>query len=482
VTISTTYRVRIGSVPDPSDVGPTDFTSRTMGFRSELSAPVGRFGRGELVLDLDNTDGALTPGSDGTYSSVDWLSQGVFIDATVGTHTRYVFDGIITEFDIVDDGVTSFVRIRADDGLTIGGATKTTIELDVTSGVTYGTWAGLLDDLFNGDTATGWAVSDTTLPSLGNGTTASIANYEFWPVTNLASPSIAMTRPPASGSFTFEGPVMDFVQDKVMPAGPVVAWPSRITTDTVFSTGPTQYLYQTLQATHIRGARTVYGVTFDNRFDFTFDETPAAGELPFRELDRGYTTDILINEATVSTVMTPSRNGAPNTINEKDLDSQTLYGQRAATYEDVLHFVETNIPPTPSEWRLQSPSGATYQTALPSIAERHANVFAQPSFAVRSLEVTEKMCDAYVGSSSTSEEAWSVLLDVTLGMWQVCTVNYTPAGSSTQITEHALIVGKQVEATPTDTRVRLEFLPIDAYAGLLLDDTILGVLDTMRLG
>ena len=477
MTISTTYRVRIGTVPDPSDVGPTDFTSRTMGFRSELSAPVGRFGRGELVLDLDNTDGALTPGSDGTYSSVDWLSQGVFIDATVGTHTRYVFDGIITEFDIVDDGVTSFVRIRADDGLTIGGAARTTIDLDITATVTYGSVTTLLDDLFNGDTTTGWAVTETTLPSLGNGTTASIINYEIWEFVGIDN-VISITRPPASGSATFDGPVMDFVQDKVMPAGPLVAWPSRITTDTIFSTGDTQYLYQTLRPTHHRGTRTLGGVTFDNRFDFTFDETPAAGELPFRELDRGYTTDMLINEATVSAVFTEPRYGAQGTFTEKDTDSQTLYGQRAATYEDVLHGL-VNADGT---WQLIGSAGRAQQTALPSIAERHANVFAQPSFAVRSLEVTEKMCDAYVGSSSTSEEAWSVLLDVTLGMWQVCTVNYTPAGSSTQITEHALIVGKQVEATPTDTRVRLEFLPIDAYAGLLLDDTILGVLDTMRLG
>jgi len=200
--------------------------------------------------------------------------------------------------------------------------------------------------------------------------------------------------------------------------------------------------------------------------------------LPFRELDRGYTTDMLINQATVSAVFTEPRYGAQGTFTEKDNESQTLYGQRAATYEDVLHGL-VNADGT---WQLLDSSGDTQQTALPMIAERHANVFAQPSFAVRSLEVTEKMCDASVGTSSTSEEAWSVLLDVTLGMWQVCTVNYTPAGSSTQITEHALIVGKQVEATPTDTRVRLEFLPIDAYAGLLLDDTILGVLDTMRLG
>lgn len=480
MTISTTYRVRIGRVPDPSDVGPTDFTSRTMGFRSELSAPVGRFGRGELVLDLDNTDGELTPGSTGTYSAVDWLSQGVFIDATVGAHTRYVFDGIITEFDIVDDGVTSFVRIRADDGMTIGGATKTSIELDSTSGVSYGAVSTLLDDLFNGDSSTGWAVTQTTFPALGNGTTATVRNYEFWEFVGIST-SIAMTRPSTLDPFTFEGPVMDFVQDKVMPAGPIVAWPSRITTDTIFSSGDTQYLYQTLRPTHHRGTRTISGVTFEQRFDFTFDESPAAGELPFRDLDRGYTTDLLINEATCTTVMTPSRYGAPNTINEKNTDSQTKYGQRAATFEDVLHFVETNIPPTPSEWLLQS-GGDTYQTALPAIAERHANVFAEPSFAVRSLEVTEKMADGYVGGSADSAEAWSVLLDVTLGMWQVCTVNYTPAGSATQITEHALIVGKRIEATPTDTRVRLDFLPIDAYAGLVLDDSILGVLDTMRLG
>ena len=120
MAINTTWKVEIGTVASP-----INFTSRVLSMNIRQSVDVNVMGRGVCVITLLNKDGALTPGGGGTYSSTDWFAQGVFVNASTDTGgaetSTDVFDGIVVDFDLEDDGVFSTVTITAIDCLTVGG-------------------------------------------------------------------------------------------------------------------------------------------------------------------------------------------------------------------------------------------------------------------------------------------------------------------------------------------------------------------------
>ena len=117
MAITTTWKVDIGT-----QAAPTDFTSRVMSMSISQQVDVNEIGRGQCIITLLNKDGALTPGGGGTYSSTDWFAQGVYVNASTntgaGATSTDVFDGVIVDFDLVDNGVYSTVTITALDGLT----------------------------------------------------------------------------------------------------------------------------------------------------------------------------------------------------------------------------------------------------------------------------------------------------------------------------------------------------------------------------
>ena len=102
MSIDTSWTIKIGTVASP-----TDFTSRVMGLQIDQNVDVNVIGRGVARITLLNRDGALTPGGGGTYGTTDWFAQGVFISTTItstSTVTKQVFHGVVTDFDLQDDG------------------------------------------------------------------------------------------------------------------------------------------------------------------------------------------------------------------------------------------------------------------------------------------------------------------------------------------------------------------------------------------
>jgi hypothetical protein len=99
MTLSIEWAVHIGDVATA-----TDFSDRATGI--SIRQPLGFMqpASHQCVLTLNNFDGALTPGAGGTYSSINWFEQAIFVTCTVnGTDTAEVFHGIIDDFDLADD-------------------------------------------------------------------------------------------------------------------------------------------------------------------------------------------------------------------------------------------------------------------------------------------------------------------------------------------------------------------------------------------
>jgi hypothetical protein len=432
VTISTAVTVKIGDLDTP-----TDFTSRTMGISTELVADIGELGNAKCRITLDNTDGALTPGGGSTFSSWDWHSKAIFIDATVGAHTATIFHGLLTDFELDDDGVSSFVTIRGNDFITVGGRAVQTQEI---SGLTF---SGDIGDWLK-------FTFERTLVIFGGGATLDFSGvplpqwgYKFKKIQREEyAPFLEFYEPELTGA---ERVASDWLVTSVMPAGPGVIWPTSMYGD---------------------GNSATYGFAYANaslvtrtRYTYNFAENAAAGELPFRNLQRGWNIDDLITKATLAGEASFS---GPVSASYTNTEAEELYGERSVTFTELIGENTSGI--------------RTSEEAMLAAAQRYANARSRSQFVVQQLQVTSKMCDAAVGASSASEQAWAELIDTASGMWQVATVEFTPAGTATTITEPVIIWGRRIDATPDDVRVTLSFYPIQYTCAFILDDPILGVL------
>lgn len=454
MTITTDITVEIGDVEVPGVQAPVDFTNRTMGLSTRLRADIAELGSASCTIMLDNNDGALTPGGGGTYSQWDWHSKGIFINATVGTHTPTIFHGLVTDFRLEDDGINSFVEITGQDFMTVGGRAVQTQEI---TGLGF---SALVGDLIS-------YTFDRTFVDFGGGAVLDFSGvplpqwglpykqtfFETYPPTQLQG-NAYQTDPYLVGD---ERVASDWLQTSVMPFGPSVAWPTKI-----YAVGlgfPVPNRYETVKYEYLFATGSLITA---NRYTYQFAEDTASGELPFRNLQRGWTVDELITKAKITGVAADGFGGSDTfTSTVENTDAETLYGERAVTYNDIVLADGIVIPG---------------EDQVRQVAERYANARSQSKFVVQQLEVTSKMCDSHVGGSSASEQAWAELLDVSSGMWQIATVEFTPAGTSTTITEPVVIWARQIDATPEDVRVILSFYPADVTCAFILDDSIMGVL------
>ena len=138
-----------------------NLTSRTYGATCATECQPGQFGRATASFDFYNNDGAMTPGGGGTYSSIDWFSMAIRITAVTDAGLANCFAGIITDFELIDDGRNSYVRLSAVDAFTIGGSTATTV---ATGAGTYGgTVTYWINSFYNGNTTIINSVVNITL-------------------------------------------------------------------------------------------------------------------------------------------------------------------------------------------------------------------------------------------------------------------------------------------------------------------------------
>jgi hypothetical protein len=424
MAINTTWKIDIGTV-----AAPTDFTSRVMSMNIRQSVDVNVMGRGVCQITLLNKDGALTPGGGGTYSSTDWFAQGVFINALTdvgaGATSTDVFDGIITNFELQDNGVFSTVTLTAQDGLTVGGKSPLQ-DLKGVSGISrpYITWLS---------TNIKTTLADTSIyPLLGKSNSVGLVDYVNSSTTfdNISNPT---------GSSVYA----DGWQINIIPTA----------NDVCYAT----IIEEAVQAPYGAVARyRVNAMPYDttrnaaNSVDFEFapEGFVTGTKLPFsaNNFQQGFNIDTLINVATVGGQFATFTSTSTNAL---------TYGQRTVSFNNT---------------------GVSDNTFAQSVAERLTNRYSTPKFNVVELAISAKIVKQQADDSA--ESFWRNLLSIQKGLWQKTTITWTGSGASAQ-TVTCVIKGRTINVTPENTDVSLFFGDwVDNHSFILDTDK----LDIDRLG
>lgn len=397
MAITTTWQVAIGT-----QAAPTDFTSRVMSMSISQQVDVNQIGRGQCVITLLNKDGALTPGGGGTYSSTDWFAQGVYVNAKTsvgaGDTSIDVFDGVIVDFDLVDNGAYSTVTITALDGLTV--AAKTVGSSIANTSYNYKQLYDALVDR-NG----------IVFPRLGGTNAEGIVTYEWsasgWSILN------------ASGATIFPTTYADALQTYLIPTVSDVTWPTTI------SVAP----FSTITIYNIRSLGYDATRSSANRVTYTFDPAGSISgtDLPFDDdgFQQAFNNDTLINQAQVKAVST----GA--TTQTSTNSTNTSYGNRTVQYLAVL---------TESD-----PKSLDQATIL-------TNRYGTSRFNPVTIRTTASMVKAR--AADAAETTWRNLLGIATGIWQRTVITWQGSGASSQ-TANCVIKGRQINVTPQDTVVTL---------------------------
>ena len=397
MAITTTWQVAIGT-----QAAPTDFTSRVMSMSISQQVDVNQIGRGQCVITLLNKDGALTPGGGGTYSSTDWFAQGVYVNAKTsvgaGDTSIDVFDGVIVDFDLVDNGAYSTVTITALDGLTV--AAKTVGSSIANTSYNYKQLYDALVDR-NG----------IVFPRLGGTNAEGIVTYEWsasgWSILNASGATISPTT------------YADALQTYLIPTVSDVTWPTTI------SVAP----FSTITIYNIRSLGYDATRSSANRVTYTFDPAGSISgtDLPFDDdgFQQAFNNDTLINQAQIKAVST----GA--TTQTSTNSTNTSYGNRTVQYLATL---------------------ASNDTAALDQATILTNRYGTSRFNPVSIRTTASMVKAR--AADAAETTWRNLLGIATGIWQRTVITWQGSGASSQ-TAYCVIKGRQINVTPQDTVVTL---------------------------
>lgn len=428
MTLTLAHTVEIGGVESP-----TDFTSRVLGFSVKQSARPQRINSNTAIITLDNNDGALTPNAGGTYDSVDWFAQGVFISTTVnGGTAQHIFYGLLDDFQLADNGTESTVTITALDWVAVAGR------------LPPGDYSGTSPFQGPGRAATDTlalafgGTADGDLPYLDTGGT--LYNRE------LVADDNGNVR--VSVNMTNDQYVSDTIVSEIMPTDLCAMYGGRIYYS---GAGFDSAVYQpiTIGNKLTREATTSAADTY-NEFTFT-GSTPGSGELPLGDVVTGYNTDELVN------VVNSTRDGG-TTQTASNTTSVSTYGSR--TYSTTGNAADTDS---------DALNGATNMV----------NRLSASRFTAQKLYFdSAHLANTPAGSATQLE----TLLYNNTALWQPATISYTPAGAASQITETVLIYGRQVRAVPGRTSFVLDVLPAADYQSFKLDSSVIGVLDQNRLG
>lgn len=423
MAVTTNWRIEVGYYDNGSTFSTTDFTSRTLGLTVDHFTDLGVIGTGQAVITLDNNDGALTPNAGGTYSSTDWFERALLIWCDVqndtSTHVSKVFAGIIDQFDVQDDGITSTVTIAAVDVLQ--SAARQQVQTIATLIRTKPSAA--IEALADPDQLT----NNTVMPNFGE-TLRPNGKLSVY----LESPAITRQLYIDTADVS-ASPVGDYLANAVVTCGLTAVWPGGFDSNS--------------------GHQQVWCVENAQRSglsSYTFAENPTGKELPYRNLERTYSLDQLTTAARIERLDTGY------VANPSSLQSK--YGSRLRQYLNAS-YSDTDTLDDASNWVLR---------------------FNRPKYSATKLQVTASMIEQTLPDVYFA--TWSFLLSAENGIWAGAAVDFTPAGRPSAITDHTVIVGRTIKASPSDTTVTLTLRPSSSYGTFTLDSAALGILDVNLLG
>lgn len=442
MSVSLSWAVKIGGVASP-----VDFTSRCVGLSISQPLELMRTSTHTATIELLNNDGELTPaggGGTGTYASTDWFAQGLFISCAAtgtGSTTAEVFHGLISDFDLRDDGITSSVVITAVDVLSIASRSQTNVNFSDVGTASFDLNFRLLVDRVD-------LLTPNPLPLLGASSSALASQL----VSQFVSQLVAgfQTTPSDMDSQR----VGDALATQFMPSAISAAWASRIISD------PPDCEYHVLLIGPALNRDTKTGTyAYATVRNFTLVESGGGtDEIPFRDLDVGFNSEHLINFASIDNV---DGTQAASVANATSIEK---YGTQA------FEATKTALTSTTSPQNVPDDLGKQTAASL-------TNRFGTIEFVPRSLVLTSGNL-ASADASASDDVAY--LLDAA-GIFQTATIEWTPTGAASQTSAECVIMGRSIQATPQETVVTLELRPASTLTSFVLDSTKLGVLDSDRI-
>lgn len=382
---------------DPTIATSTDFASRVQGLQLDQQIELNRMAQWRCLITLRNQDGALTPGGGGTYTSTDWFANMVriqlIVTGGVNSEAVDVFHGIITGFDLFDDGTNSTVQLTCQDVWAVGGRTAY---------ASVPAFASTGADTYLDDVAT-WTQFSGAWPKFG----ATTVNFNISDLSadpnqkNVKSDTVlpAMT-------------YTNLVNNVILPGVRAYAWPTII-----YSLVAGSLIYE---ADFDIGGNAYYSVAA-----VTLHEAATGTQIPFSRVRHGWTTDKAVNTATVTPVIT----GAAAQTSQ-DATQANKYGVRAVQYTQTAALTNDR-------------------------AKRHAEWLANANSTPRfmPLEVTSTLAQMKERCSDAAYQNIASLFSFVF--LRRMDVVWTGAGTSTQQTVNAVMLGRRITATPTDTTITL---------------------------
>ena len=423
MAVTTSWRIEIGHYDNGTDFTTTDFTSRTLGLSVAQSTELATIGTSKARITLSNNDGALTPDAGGTYSGTNWFERALLIYCDVagggsGAAAK-VFAGIIDDFQIEDDGITSSVTIAAVDVLQTASRQQVETLVDFTQISPFYALREIVDP--------SESYNDTVMPNFGE-TANPDGNLTFY----LNSPT-KTRQVKVDGDDVSKSPIGDYLANHVVTCGLTAVWPGAFDNNT----GHQEiYVVENAQRTNPR--------------TFEFAENATGSEMPYRNLKRGYQLDQLTTASRIQRLDT-------GYVEALELN-QARFGSRLRQYVTASNSDDD-----------------TYADAYNWVVR-----FSEPRYTTTRLQVTASMIQERLPDAQFLK--WVDLLTAQYGIWAGATVEYTPAGRPSAITDYSVILGRTITATPSDTTVTLALRPSKDYGTFTLDSAALGILGTNRLG
>lgn len=417
-----TWKIEFGDC-----TGLTDITSSVLSLSIKASARLGAMGRSTAAVTIENFDGAFTPGGSGTYGSTNWFTKALVITSTSGANTGTSFVGIITDFDVQDvSGKESYVTITGVDWLSVAGRSITSTYSSQT--VTIPTALTAIVKGTNGFSGLPYRQTMSATPF-------ALCDYTVAQDSTSGIGSQLTDNYGGIGNTFYLG---DGINNIMLASGVCTLFPTGYTRTTALWT----WAY-TLQGP---GDKTQNNTTYSA---VGTGSALTSGELPYVEIDTGFTLSTLINSATIGT------------YNSTDTESQQAYGIRSISYTSPGNAVTTTNSATASSW---------------------VNRYSLPRFIPTNITFTYSGLKTSAVDDGVAMLQFMRLLWPQYAFWNQMSVSYKGAGQSSALTYQTVGVETTINATPSDTSISMQLLSgIDNFA-FILNSSTYGVLNQNRLG
>jgi len=348
-----------------------DVTPYTQGIQVDQDAPMGRPSQSRATIRLDNSGGDFTPLLGNTFSTVDWFSYGLFIEATVpGQPPSVVFHGIIRDFKISDDSTNSYVDVLALDALSLSARGPVA---EFPSG-----FVGNTGDVIEGLLSTTFTPVDDgiALPDLG----MTSAQYRL-----TETPLYPHTIKAEGTDLALRGSARTIIDNHVLPAGPMMLFSTQI----IPSGSVARYEGHLVGPILVKsqGSRIIYELT---------DDLTDTTRLKFAKLTFDFLTSDIINRCKANRI-------SPFAV-EKGAQTRTSiakYGVRSKDFPQLAANTNSDVF---------------------SVAALWASRFSDPKFSILEVDLGYTNESVALQGTVQQRDALAGLLDIRSSLWAQCDI------------------------------------------------------------